>query len=245
MFNSLIYAFQKDGLENDFSMLRDAGVESIQRDLRGSLLRYLEHLIDVFDYRDRKRFTISNLRDLSRAFVRERSERYLRYAEKGLPQPTEGDLVPSMPLFAAREGRRIENWFGLQREVKEWKLRSVAFLSPASEALYEMSRKVIPNFLWFLLGGAFLVFARLTGPIDIRVPLLTGIALISLLVTLFGSVQWEFRYPFDPIFTAFAVYACHCLSVSLRGSRLAILGDRLSTLLKRLSTPLQRFKLAR
>ena len=245
MFNSLIYAFQKDGQENDFSILRDAGLESIQSDFRGSLLRYLEHLIDVFDYRDRKRFTISNLRDLSRAFVRERSERYLRYAEKGLPQPTEGDLVPSMPLFAAREGRRIENWFGLQREVKEWKLRSVAFLSPASEALYEMSRKVIPNFLWFLLGGAFLVFARLTGPIDIRVPLLTGIALISLLVTLFGSVQWEFRYPFDPIFTAFAVYACHCLSVSLRGSRLAILGDRLSTLLKRLSTPLQRFKLAR
>ncbi|MGC2580008.1 MAG: hypothetical protein WA376_20755, partial [Terrimicrobiaceae bacterium] len=108
-------------------------------------------------------------------------------------------------------------WFGLQREVKKWKLPSVASLSPASEALYEMSRKVIPNFLWFLFGAFFLVFAGLTGPIDIRVPLLTGFALISLLVTLFGSVQWEFRYPFDPIFTAFAVHACHCLSESLRG----------------------------
>jgi hypothetical protein len=34
-------------------MLRDAGMESIRRDLKGSLLRYLDHLIDVFDYRDK------------------------------------------------------------------------------------------------------------------------------------------------------------------------------------------------
>lgn len=245
MFNSLIYAFQKDGLEDDFSMLRDAGIESIRRDFKGSLLRYLEHLINVFDYRDRKRFTISNLRDLSRAFVRERAERYLRYAEKGLPQPTEGDLVPSMPLFAAREGRRVENWFGLQRETKEWKLPPVASLSPAAQVLYEMSRKVIPNFLWFLFGTLFLLFAALTGPLDMRVPLLTGIALISLLVTLFGSVQWEFRYPFDPIFTAFAVHACHSLFESLRGSRLALLAERISKLWGRVRLPFRRFKLAR
>jgi hypothetical protein len=245
MFNSVIYAFQKDGLTDDFAMLRDAGMESIRRDLKGSLLRYLEHLIDVFEYHDRKRFTISNLRDLSRSFVRERAERYSRYAERGLPLPTEGDLVPSMPLFAAHEGRRIENWFGLKREVREWNLPPMASLSPTAERLYEISRKLIPNYLWFLLGALGLLFAALTGPIDVRVPLLTGIALISLLVTLFGSVQWEFRYPFDPIFTAFAMHACHSLLTSLRKSRLTLLADRFSTLWRRLRALVQRFKLAR
>ena len=130
MFNSLIYAFQKDGSAGDFAILRNAGIESIRQDLKGSLLRYSEHLITVFDYRDRKPFRISNLRDLSRAFVREREQHYARYTAKGLPLPTEGDLLPSMPLFAAREERRDENWFGLQRAVKEWKLHPSRLFEP-------------------------------------------------------------------------------------------------------------------
>ena len=69
--------------------------------------------------------------------------------------------------------------------------------------------------------------------------------LVSLLVTLFGSVQWEFRYPFDPIFTAFTVHASHCLLTSLRKSRMALLSERISTLLRRLYAGLRRFKLAR
>ena len=40
MFNSLIYAFQKDGSASDFAILRNAGMESIRQDLKGSLLRY-------------------------------------------------------------------------------------------------------------------------------------------------------------------------------------------------------------
>ena len=79
--------------------------------------------------------------------------------------------------------------------------------SPAAKMLYGISRKLIPNYCWFLFGALCSVFASLTGPIDLRVPLLTAIVLVSLLVTLFGSVPWEFRYPFDPIFTAFTVHA--------------------------------------
>jgi len=56
----------------------------------------------------------------------------------------------------------------------------------------------------------------LAGPVDMRIPLLTGIALLGLLATLFGSVQWEFRYPFDPIFTAFALHAAYALLAWLR-----------------------------
>jgi hypothetical protein len=188
---------------------------------------------------------ISNLRDISRAFVRERAERYSRYAEKGLPLPTEGDLVPSMPLFAAHEGRRNENWFGLQRVVTEWKVSPAVSLTPTAERLYEISRKLIPNYHWFLFGTLCLLFAAFTGPIDVRVPLLTAIALLSLLVTLFGSVQWEFRYPFDPIFTAFAVHAGHCLFARLRKSRVALLTDRFATWWRRLRAAFQSFKLAR
>lgn len=245
MFNSLIYAFQEDGSANDFAMLRDAGMESIRRDLKGSFLRYSEHLITVFDYRDRKPFSISNLRDLSRAFVREREQHYARYAAKGLPLPTEGDLLPSMPLFAAREGRQDQNWLGWQRVVREWKLRPSPAANPAAETLYGISRKLIPNYNWLLFGALCLLFASLTGPIDLRVPLLSAIALISLLVTLFGSVQWEFRYPFDPIFTAFTVHAFSCLLASLRKSRMALLSERISSLLRRLRAGFRRFKLAR
>jgi hypothetical protein len=56
----------------------------------------------------------------------------------------------------------------------------------------------------------------LGGPVDMRIPLLTGIAFLGLLATLFGSVQWEFRYPFDPIFTAFALHAAYALFAWLR-----------------------------
>ena len=103
--------------------------------------------------------------------------------------PTEGDLLPFMPLFAARG--RDENWFGLQRAVKEWKVDQSASSSPTAEMLYGISRKLIPNYNWFLFGALCLLFASFTGPIDLRVPLLSAIALISLLVTLFGSVQWD------------------------------------------------------
>lgn len=126
-----------------------SGMESIWRDPKDSALRYFEHLITVFDFHDHKPFQISNLRALSRAFVRERDEHYSRYSARGLPLPTEGDLIPAIPLFASREGRRDQNWFGLQRSVREWKLASAASSNPVAEKLYEISRKLIPNYYWF------------------------------------------------------------------------------------------------
>ena len=77
-------------------------MESIWRDPGGSLLRYLEHLETVFDYRDKKTFKISNLRDLSRSFVRQREEVYARYAAKGLALPSEGDLS-ALDAFVCRQ----------------------------------------------------------------------------------------------------------------------------------------------
>jgi hypothetical protein len=74
---------------------------------KGSALRSLDHVITVFDFHDRKPFQISNLRELSRAFARERAGHYAHYSARGLPLPTEGDLLPAMPLFAPREGRRF------------------------------------------------------------------------------------------------------------------------------------------
>ena len=101
---------QKEAGGSDFDLLRKAGMESIWRDPRGSLLRYLEHLETVFDYRDKKTFKISNLRDLSRSFVRQREEVYARYTAKGLALPSEGDLFPSTPLFVANETRKQGSW---------------------------------------------------------------------------------------------------------------------------------------
>ena len=174
---------------------------------------------------------------------------YLRYGEFCIAKFGNAHLT-FYRLFVQEHvispARRLdENWFGLQRTVKEWKLAPTVSSSPTAEMLYGISRKLIPNYCWFLFSALCLVFASLTGPIDLRVPLLTAIALVSLLVTLFGSVQWEFRYPFDPIFTAFTVHASHCLLTSLRKSRMALLSERISTLLRRLYAGLRRFKLAR
>jgi hypothetical protein len=216
MFNSLVYAVQKETGRYDFDLLRKAGMESIWRDPRGSLLRYLEHLETVFDYRDKKTFKISDLRDISRSFVRQREEIYARYAAKGLALPSEGDLLPSMPLFVANETRTQESWFPWPGEVQPWKVAATAAYSAPGGALFNISRKLIPNYCWFLFGALSLLLARLAGPVDMRIPLLTGIALLGLLATLFGSVQWEFRYPFDPIFTAFALHAAYALLAWLR-----------------------------
>lgn len=241
MFNSLIYALQKDGSNGDFGLLRRAGMESIWHDPRGSFLRYLDHLVTVFDYGDRKRFKISNLRDISRAFARERASLYSQYAAMGLSLPTEGDLLPSTPLFMAHEGRKSENWFGWQRIVKPWRVSSRPPFSSPGDTLFEISRKLIPNYYWFLFGLFCLLVGRIAGPVDMRVPLLTGIALIGLLVTLFGSVQWEFRYPFDPIFTAFTLHAAHGPIAWIRKFRLA----KPSAPWKRLASGFRRLKLAR
>jgi hypothetical protein len=245
MFNSLIYAIQQHGSKVQFTLLRRAAIESLWHDPRGSFLRCLEHLITVFDYRDRKPFKISNLRDLSHAFVNERATLYTRYAERGLAQPTEGDLLPSTPFFATLEGRRTENWFGLQRDVNDWSVSSSASSNAAAETLFEMSRRFIPNYYWFLLGVLGLLVAGLTGPIDWRIPILTAIALLSLLITLFGSVQWEFRYPFDPIFTAFALHSAHGVIARIRSFTMAGSSAGLSPFWKRLVAGIRRLKLAR
>jgi hypothetical protein len=129
--------------------------------------------------------------------------------------------------------------------VKEWKLAPTGSSSPAAKMLYGISRKLIPNYCWFLFGALCSVFASLTGPIDLRVPLLTAIALVSLLVTLFGSVPWEFRYPFDPSLPHSPCTLSHCLLTNLRKSRMALLSERISRLLRRLYVGLRRFKLAR
>jgi hypothetical protein len=216
MFNSLIYAVQKEARGYDFDLLRRAGMESIWRDPGGSLLRYLEHLETVFDYRDKKTFKISNLRDLSRSFVRQREEVYARYAAKGLALPSEGDLLPSTPLFVANETRKQGSWLPWQPDVKPWTVSATPPYNAPGDLLFNISRKLIPNYYWFLFGAFGLLLARLVGPVDLRIPLLTGIALLGLLATLFGSVQWEFRYPFDPIFTAFALHPAHVLLAWLR-----------------------------
>jgi hypothetical protein len=211
MFNSLIYAMQEEGPGSNFGLLRKAGMESIWRDPLGSALRYLEHLETVFDYRDKKTFKISNLRDLSRSFVRQRQEAYARYTAKGLALPNEGDLLPSTPLFVANEARRPGSWLPWHINVKAWKISSIPPLNSPGDLLFNISRKLIPNYCWFFFGTLSLLLTRLMGPVDMRIPLLTGIALLGLLATLFGSVQWEFRYPFDPIFTAFALHGAHGL----------------------------------
>jgi hypothetical protein len=211
MFNSLIYAVQEEARGYDFDLLRRAGMESIWRDPIGSLLRYLEHLETVFDYRDKKTFKISNLRDLRRSFVRQREEAYARYAAKGLALPSEGDLLPSMPLFVANETRTLGSWLPWQPDVKPWELSATPPYNAPGDLLFDISRKLIPNFFWFFFGAFGLLLARLAGPVDLRIALLTGIALLGLLTTLFGSVQWEFRYPFDPIFTAFALHGAYAL----------------------------------
>jgi hypothetical protein len=216
MFNSLIYAVQQEARRYDFDLLRKAGMESIWRDPVGSFLRYLEHLETVFDYRDKKTFKISNLRDISRSFVRQREEVYARYAAKGLVLPSEGDLLPPTPLFVATEARSHGSWLPWQLDVKPWKVSATPPYNAPGDILFNISRKLIPNFCWFLFGALSLLLARLAGPVDMRIPLLTGIALLGLLATLFGSVQWEFRYPFDPIFTAFALFAVHALLPLLR-----------------------------
>jgi hypothetical protein len=178
-------------------------------------LRYLEHLETVFDYRDKKSFKISNLRDLRRSFARQREEAYARYAAKGLPLPTEGDLLPSTPLFVADETRRLGSWLPWQPDIKPWKLSATPPYNAPGDLLFDVSRKLIPNFFWFFFGALGLLLARLAGPVDLRIALLTGIALLGLLTTLFGSVQWEFRYPFDPIFTAFALHSAYALLAGL------------------------------
>ena len=216
MFNSLVYALQKEASGYDFGLLRKAGMESIWRDPRGSLLRFLEHLETVFDYRDKKAFKISNLRDLSRSFVRQREEVYARYAAKGLPLPNEGDLLPSTPLFVANETKSQGSWLPWQVDVKPWKVSATPPYNAPGDFLFNVSRKLIPNYCWFLFAAVGLLLARLAGPVDLRIPLLTAIALLGLLATLFGSVQWEFRYPFDPIFTAFALHGAYALLASLR-----------------------------
>ena len=121
-----------------------------------------------------------------------------------------------MPLFVANETRKQGSWFPWQRDVEALEgVRNRLLITRPATLLFNISRKLIPNYCWFLFGAFGLLLARLAGPVDLRIPLLTGIALLGLLATLFGSVQWEFRYPFDP-----DLYRL-CLARGLRPARVA------------------------
>ena len=64
--------------------------------------------------------------------------------------------------------------------MKPWKVSATPPYNAPGDFLFNISRKLIPNYCWFLFGAFGLLLARLAGPVDLRIPLLTGIALLGL-----------------------------------------------------------------
>ena len=194
----------------------------------------------------RRPFNISNLRGLVPGICpAEGRKHYARLAARESAQPTEGDLLPARPSVCRTRARSKESGWPASAQSKSGRPPPSPPLDPTADALYDLSRKLIPNYYWFLGAAVGLFFASWAGPIDLRIPLLTAIALTGLLVTLFGSVQWEFRYPFDPIFTAFTLYAGWSLKGILRARRMAWLFQRCSTAWRKFSAFLGRREVAR
>ena len=224
MFNSLIFALQREGavdgefsLAQDYVILKKAAMESLLNDPRGSACRYFEQLLNVFNYKHHgpfrwkigkksRKLEVSNLRDLGNKWKKRLQEQLELYARKGIPIPNEGDFLPARAVYFCPENGNKSNWLGIPFEAHPWDLRPVTSPNPAADQLLRISEHFIPDYRWFLASFFCFSLSVVFGQRDFRIPLLTCIAMVSLLASLFASVQWEFRCPFDFILTAFFVF---------------------------------------
>lgn len=224
MFNTLLFALQEKGdstgefsLNEDFDILRKAALESLFQDPIGSMRRYVNHLANVFSYQSQKpirwrvgklagRWQWSDLRERQRAWSAGLEAQRSRYVAEGVPLPNENDFIPPQALYLSSSNSDSGNLFGIAFQARPWQLRPVKSTNLVSEKLMRVSEWLIPDYRWFLSSFLCLVIAYFLGERDFRIPVLTGIAMLSLLASLFGSVQWEFRSPFDPVLTANMIF---------------------------------------
>ncbi len=212
MFNALLAALQaearEDGefsLNQDYVILRKAAVEALLADPVGSIQRFTDHLLTVFRYSYDKPFKISNLNAISQEWRAEAKTRFARYTDLGLPLPDGQEFLPGTPMYLARDSPGEGTWFGWHVLARSWDVVDVGPPSPQAKTIFKISHHLIPNYYWFALAGLLWVGAWFMGQRDFRIPILATIALFSLCVSLFGSLQWDFRCPFDPVFTSFVV----------------------------------------
>lgn len=207
MFNMLVRkAYAERGWDHDFKLLKDAGWEAIRANPIEGWLGYVDGVLGFISIPEGHHpFVLSNMTHSFEEFNDFRTQRYKLYKEKGIPIPDKGDLIPGNGWLQEQEG-------AVPVDSVHWDYARRVAPSPNLERWIAASNLFSPTWITLLIGIIGSVCACFNRSTDLRIPLILLAALPSLLVTWFGILLKDFRYPFDPLFTIFICWGVYCIS---------------------------------
>jgi hypothetical protein len=205
-----------DGWESDYALLRSVGIEAIKKDPVGSLMGFIDQLGEVFYFSDKRFFTFGPLKLTNEAFRAIKAAHIAELSLKDIPPPNEDEMVSSqiwqLQFKPENYTASDETVLGIKFQAVPWTTESAGILRSLPKWVDYFCILLGPNGVTLLLVMVGLLLSSIaafkgSGSVDFRIPLLVGLASISLIATLMASVQREFRYPYDPLFCVMFVWA--------------------------------------
>lgn len=217
MFNMLVRkAYAERGWDHDFKLLKDAGWEAIRANPTEGWLGYVDGVFGFFSIPEGHHpFVLSNMTRSFEKYNDFRTQRYTLYKSQGIPIPDKGDLIPGSGWLQEQEGV-------VPVDAVHWDYARRVSPSPALERWIAASNLFSPTWITLLIGIIGSICACFTRSIDLRVPLILLAALPVLLVTWFGILLKDFRYPFDPLFTIFICWGVYCIGCVVNDFRTTV-----------------------
>ncbi len=216
MYSELIKTVEeKYGWDHQWLILREAAIEAILAEPLEVLLTYIDHVRDVFYIRGGGQYDLSKHKRSKVDQQEYIDDRYRMYERIGLPIPSEGDLLPEPQKQidnAEIEDYQSKTFFGLKTEPVKWTFNSYCKFHWGE--IFDIYNIKFPfSFMYLVIGLVGLVRVFMCGRFYPYVVVfsLTGISFLTLGVTLMGTVQFPFRFPYDPILILFGCFGLHGL----------------------------------
>lgn len=227
MYNHILQSVADEyGWEHQWLILRQVSMEAIAKYPLEFFLTYIDHLRDVFFVRGDGRYDISPYNKSRPDFNAFRSERCKLYRQLDLPIPTENDLLPAPDSgnpAVSSVPYRDQTYLKAKKDPVTWTFPD-RHCSYHWGDIFDMYGVKIPfAFLFIIIGlfgsGVSLLKKRTCS--NLIMLCIFGISFLNLSVTLMGSVQLPFRFPFDPVFILLGCFGFHgILSLFLKKKRM-------------------------
>ncbi len=178
---------------------------------------FIDQIGEVFYFSDKRYFTIGPLKESNDRFLAVKESHHANLVLKGIKVPDEDEMIPGaiwqLQFRPEQYEPSTKTVFNVPFRAVPWSTENGGVLRSLPKSAEYVSILLGPNGATIIVMGIGLLVgcaARWRGaasPTDLRIPILVILAALSLLATLFASVQREFRYPYDPLFAVLLVWA--------------------------------------
>jgi hypothetical protein len=216
MYNKLLGTVEKVyGWDDQWLLLRQVAMEAAVKHPRDFFLTYFDHVRDVFYVRGNGSYDLSPQSSWKREYNKFLQERYKQYAKLGIPIPDEGDLLPKSETGTAansnQENYTAQTFFHAKTPPVTWTFPG-RYCSYHWGDIFDIYDVKFPfTFLFICIGllGTVLSLLRRVTSDYLAILCIFFVSFLTLSVTLMGSVQLPFRFPFDSIFILLGCFGLH------------------------------------